>query len=175
MSAAPEVLFSAAEISARIDELAAEIESALGRDIVAVPVLTGAFIFAADLIRALWRAGVAVDVLPIRVKSYGASTSAEQPPEIVMPLDKRLDGRTVLAIDGVCDAGHTLETVLRHLQESGAARTASVVLVDKAIRRAAPVTPDFIGFACDDQFVVGYGMDAAGRLRHLPYVGVVKG
>lgn len=173
--AAPEVLFSAAEIAARVDELAAEIEAALGSEIVAVPVLTGALVFTADLVRALWRAGVSVDLMPLRIRSYGLSTSAETAPVLAMALDKRIDGRKALLIDGVCDSGHTLNAALEHLKESGAARAASVVLIDKPVRRTVAVAPDFVGFHCDDQFVVGYGMDLAGKLRHLPYVGVLKG
>lgn len=174
-STAPDVLFSAAEIAARVDELAADIAAALGTDIVAVPILTGAFVFAADLTRALWRSGVAVEFRPLRIRSYGNSMTVEQPPEIVMPIDGRIDGKTALVIDGVCDAGHTLAVAMDHLKAHGAARIASVVMVDKPVHRTTGIAPDFTGFACGDEFVVGYGMDAAGSLRHLPYVGVVRG
>ena len=98
---APEVLFSAAEIQDRIDALAETIAADLGEDIVAVPVMTGAMVFAADLIRALWRRGVAVELMALRIRSYGASLSAENAPVIAMPLDKRIDGRTALLIDGL--------------------------------------------------------------------------
>ena len=170
----PEVLFSAAEIADRVDVLAEAIAADLGHDLVAVPVMTGAMVFAADLIRALWRRQVAVEVMALRIRSYGVSRSAEGAPVIAMPLDKRIDGRTALLIDGVCDVGHTLETALGHLRDNGAARAASVVLVDKPARRGVPARPDFVGFICEDVFVAGYGMDAGGALRHLPYVGVIR-
>ncbi len=171
---APDVLFSAAEIEARVDALAETIAAELGSDLVAVPVLTGAMVFAADLMRALWRRGVAVDVMPLRIRSYGASLNAETAPVIAMPLDKRIDGRTALLIDGVCDVGHTLNVAVAHLTEMGAGRVASAVLVDKPVRRGTPARPDYVGFTADDLFVVGYGMDARGALRHLPYVGVIR-
>ena len=171
---APEVLFSAAEIQDRIDALAETIAADLGEDIVAVPVMTGAMVFAADLIRALWRRGVAVELMALRIRSYGASLSAENAPVIAMPLDKRIDGRTALLIDGVCDVGHTLATALAHLKDNGAARIASVAMVDKPVRRGVAVKPDYAGFTADDAFVVGYGMDAGGALRHLPYIGVIR-
>jgi len=174
VSSAPEVLFSAAEIADRIESLAETIAGDLGNDIIAVPVMTGAMVFAADLIRALWRRGVAIEVMPIRVRSYGASRSAESAPVLTMPLDKPIEGRTALLIDGVCDVGHTLEVALAHLKDFGAARTASVVLVDKPARRGVPARPDYAGFTCEDVFVAGYGMDAGGALRHLPYVGVMR-
>ncbi|MFT3810855.1 MAG: phosphoribosyltransferase family protein [Micropepsaceae bacterium] len=171
---APEVLYSAAEIEARVDALAEIIAADLGDDLIAVPVMTGAMVFAADLIRALWRRGVAVEVMALRVRSYGASLTAESAPVIAMPLDKRIDGRTALLIDGVCDVGHTLVTAVSHLSEMGAGRIASAVLVDKPTRRGTAARPDYVGFTAGDLFVVGYGMDARGGLRHLPYVGVIR-
>jgi len=172
--APPEVLFSAAEIAARVDAMAEDIAAGLGRDLIAVPVMTGAVVFAADLMRALWHHGVAIEVMPIRLRSYGVSYHAETDPQLALGLDKRIDGMTALLIDGVCDAGHTLERAVAHLKEHGAARVASAVLIDKPLRREVPLKPDYVGFTADDVFVAGYGMDAAGRLRHLPYVGVVK-
>lgn len=171
---APDILFSAAEISDRIDALADAIAADLGTDIVAVPVMTGAMVFAADLIRALWHRGVAVEVMALRLRSYGVSRSAENAPVLAMGLDKRIDGRTALLIDGVCDVGHTLEAALAHLNEQGAARIGSVVMIDKPTRRGVAVTPDYIGFTAEDVFVAGYGMDAGGALRHLPYIGVIR-
>lgn len=170
----PDVLFSAAEIATRVEAMAEEIAAGAGKDLVAVPILTGAVVFAADLMRALWHHGVAIEVMPIRLRSYGVSYHAETDPQLALGLDKRIDDRTALLIDGVCDAGHTLELATAHLKEQGAGRILSAVLVDKPLRRAVPLKPDFIGFSADDVFVAGYGMDAAGRLRHLPYVGIVK-
>ncbi len=171
---APDVLFSAAEINDRIDALAEAIVADMGSDLVAVPVMTGAMVFAADLIRALWRRGAAVEVMAIRLRSYGAARSAQSAPQLTMPLDKRIDGRTALLVDGVCDVGHTLEAAQAHLKDMGAARIASAVLVDKPVKRGVPARPDYVGFTADDLFVVGYGMDAGGALRHLPYVGVIR-
>lgn len=171
---APDVLFSAAEIADRIDALAEAVVADLGADLVAVPVMTGAMVFAADLIRALWRRGAAVEVMAIRLRSYGAAQRAQTAPQLTMPLDKRVDGRAALLIDGVCDVGHTLEAALAHLKAMGAARIASAVLVDKPARRGVAARPDHIGFTAEDLFVVGYGMDAGGALRHLPYVGVIR-
>jgi hypoxanthine phosphoribosyltransferase len=172
--APPDVLFSAAEIAARVEVMAEEIAAGVGKDLIAVPILTGAVVFAADLMRALWHHGVAIEVMPIRLRSYGVSYHAETDPALALGLDKRIDGMTALLIDGVCDAGHTLELAIAHLKEHGAARIASAVLIDKPLRREVALKPDYIGFTAEDVFVAGYGMDAAGRLRHLPYVGVVK-
>lgn len=171
---APDILYSAAEIAARVDELAEVIAAELGPQLTAVPILTGAMVFAADLVRALWHRGVAVEILPLRLKSYGVSQTAETAPVMTLGFDKRLDGETVLLVDGVCDVGRTLAAAVAHAREQGAARVASVVIIDKPMKRGAAVAPDYVGFSIDDHFVVGYGMDAAGRLRHLPYIGVVR-
>ena len=172
--AAPEVLFSAVEIADRVEAMADAIVADLGETMIAVPILTGAFVFAADLVRALWHRGADLSVMPIRLRSYGASLSAESRPVLAMPLDTRIDGRAVLLIDGVCDVGHTLEAAIAHVRDRGAARVATAVMIDKPVRRAAAVTPDHAGFRIEDLFVVGYGMDAGGTLRHLPYIGVVR-
>lgn len=170
----PDVLFSASEIAARIDVMADEIAAALGPQIVAVPILTGAMVFASDLTRALWHRGVSIEIMPIRLRSYGVSYTALGAPQLAMALDKRIDDMTVLLIDGVCDAGHTLEQAMAHLREQGAARIASAVIVDKPEKRMVDLRPDFIGFSAPDVFLVGYGMDDGGLMRHLPYVGVAK-
>lgn len=171
---APDLLYSAGEIAARIDELAEIVAGDLGPEIVAAPILTGAMVFAADFIRALWHRGVAIEVAPLRLRSYGVNRTAEAPPVLAMGFDKRLDGQTVLLIDGVCDVGRTMEAAIAHATAQGAARVASVVMIDKPVKRGAAVAPDYVGFAVDDHFVVGYGMDAGGKLRHLPYIGVVR-
>ncbi len=175
MSAAPpDVLYSAAEIADRIDAMADAIAADLGPDIVAVPILTGALVFAADLARALWHRGVTLDLTPIRLRSYGIDRAAAAAPVLAMGLDNRIDGRTALLIDGVCDVGHTLLAARAHLLDQGAARVAAAVIVDKPGRRAVPAKPDYVGFTSEDVFVTGYGMDAGGALRHLPYIGLVK-
>jgi hypoxanthine phosphoribosyltransferase len=166
--AAPRTLYSAATIAQRTAELAQAIVARAGPDIFAVPILNGALVFAADLVRALARAGADVEVQAIRMQSYGKATSAEGPPDMRLALDRRIDGRTALIIDGVCDTGASLKLARDHLTEQGAARVFSAVIVDKRYRRASAVAPDFIGFDGGRHFVAGYGMDAAGRYRHLP-------
>ena len=63
---------------------------------------------------------------------------------------------------------------MAHLADFGAAKAASAVLVDKPMRRGVAARPDYVGFTAEDVFVTGYGMDAGGKLRHLPYVGVIR-
>ncbi len=173
-AAAPAVLHDEAAIARRVEAMANEARERLGPDMLLVPILTGAMVFAADLARALWRAGASVDVRAVRIGSYGASREAEHPPILKLPLDGRADGRAALVVDGVCDTGGSLELAVAHLKERGAGPILTAVLIDKPARRTAAIEPDLVGFeAPGDAFVVGYGMDAGGGLRHLPFVGVL--
>ena len=122
-SGAPDILYSAAEIATRVDELAEIIAAEAGPEIVAAPILTGAMVFAADLIRALWHRGVAIEVAPLRLRSYGVNRTAEAPPVLAMGFDKRLDGQTVLLIEAMKTFNQIKApragTVTRILIESG--------------------------------------------------------
>ncbi len=171
---APDVLISADRIVSRIEELSDDIVLRCGARLTVVPILTGAYVFAADLTRALWHRRVDLSVSPIRLQSYGAARAAEDAPVLTMGLGRRVEGETILLVDGVCDVGHTLQAAQAHALESGAARVMSVVMIDKPTRRSGGIAPDFVGFTVEDVFVAGYGMDAGGALRHLPYIGVVR-
>ncbi len=191
----PEVLVSAGQIAARLDDLAEEIAAhpALvgqrseprpgagrggngreGDGPLALCALRGAFIFAADILRALSHHGVDPEVSFLRIASYGDATSPQHEPRLIQDLDCDVSGRTVLIIDDILDTGETLTFLHRLLKERGAAQIVSVVLLDKAARRRMPVEADFVGFQCPNVFVVGYGMDAGERYRNLPYVGVLE-
>lgn len=169
-----EPLFDEATIARRVDELAAEIAAAQAGDLVAVGILKGAFLFHADLVRALGRRGLHPAVDFLRAASYGAghessgSVRVDDAPENVR-------GRPVLLVDTILDTGHTLAAAKRAVEIAGAASVRTCVLVDKPGRRAAAVAPDFVGFAAGDDFLVGYGTDEAERYRTLPFIGVPRG
>ncbi len=175
----PEVLFSSAEIAARISGLADEIVidpviADATKPPLAVCALRGAFVFTADLMRALSALGLDLEVTFLQVASYGAGTSPQGPVTLLQDTDCSAAGRPVLLIDDILDTGHTLAFLKTHLRAQGAAGIVSTVLLDKAGRREAAVKADHVGFECPNVFVVGYGMDAGGRYRGLPYVGVLS-
>ncbi len=180
---APDVLFSVGQIAARVDALAEEIadhptfhEGARGHGaVLAICALRGAFVFAADLLRALSGRGIDPEIAFMQVSSYGPGTRPTSPVRLVQDLQVGVDGRPVLLIDDILDTGHTLDFLASHLRQRGASALTSVVLLDKADRREVAARADFVGFACPDVFVVGYGMDADGRYRGLPYIGVLPG
>ena len=167
---APPALFTAEQIAARIEALATEIAGAPQKPDIAMPILVGGFVFAADLMRALSNAGVELDVEMIWLRSYGDKRSAGAISMIAGP-SEQIAGRHVLIIDGVLDAGRTIAKARSLIEAAGAASVRVAVLLDKQ-RGDAVAEADHVGFVISDQFVIGYGMDDAGRHRGLPYIGV---
>lgn len=166
-----EVLYSAADIQARILSMADEIAAAGLTQPLVVPILTGSFIFAADLIRALHGARIAPEIDFLSLASYGTGTSPSGAIEVLRDLEADPEGRDCLLVDDILDTGRTLAFAKDLLSARGARRVACCVLLDKRARRAVAVEAEFRGFDCGDAFVVGYGMDLAHRFRELPFVG----
>jgi hypoxanthine phosphoribosyltransferase len=173
ISAAPEVevLYSAEAIAARLEELAKDITVRdLERPLI-VAVLKGSFVFAADLIRALYRSGLKPEVDFLTLSSYRKSRTSSGKVEILRDLDLDVEGRNVILIDDVLDSGRTLVFAKDLLAARGASQILTCVLIDKKVPRAVDVVADFSAFEGTDEFVVGYGMDVAHRYRELPFVG----
>lgn len=166
-----DVIYSADEIARRLDELAAEIAARQIPGLLAVPVLKGSFVFAADLIRALHRSGMAPEVDFLTLSSYKKSKVSTGQVAILRDLDLDVDGRSVLIIDDVLDSGRTLAFAKDLISARGAKQVLTCVLLEKKVARAVNIAADFRAFECPDTFVVGYGMDVAHRYRELPFVG----
>jgi hypoxanthine phosphoribosyltransferase len=168
----PDMLFSAEEIDARVRAMARQIASARLVPDICMPVLVGGFVFAADLLRALCWEGVALDVEMIWLRSYGDKRVAGAISMIAGP-SEQIAGRHVLVIDGVLDAGRTIAKAISLIQAAGAASVQVAVMLDKQ-RPDAVARADYVGFPVGNEFVIGYGMDDAGRHRGLPYIGKVN-
>lgn len=166
----PPVLFTADEIGERIKTVAAEIAEAPQKPEIAMPILVGGFVFAADLVRALSARGLGLEIEMLWLRSYGDKRVAGAISMIAGP-SEQIAGRHVLIIDGVLDAGRTIAKARALIEAAGAASVRVAVLLDKQ-RPDAVAKADHVGFAIGDQFVIGYGMDDAGRHRGLPYIGV---
>jgi hypoxanthine phosphoribosyltransferase len=166
-----EIIFSATAIAERIEGLAANIAGAGLDDLLAVAVLKGSFVFAADLIRALHRVGLSPEVDFISLSSYRAGTRSLGRIEILRDIETDVRDRNVLLIDDILESGRTLAFAKDLIMARGAARVLSCVLLDKPVARAANITADMRAFECPNVFVVGYGMDLAHRFRELPFVG----
>jgi hypoxanthine phosphoribosyltransferase len=168
---APEILFSAEQIQERVRVMARLIAASPLVPDVAMPVLVGGFVFAADLLRALAWEGVAMDVEMIWLRSYGDKRVASAISMIAGP-SEQIAGRHVLVIDGVLDAGRTIAKAVSLIEAAGAASVQVAVILDKQ-RGDAVAKADYVGFTVGNDFVIGYGMDDAGRHRGLPYIGKV--
>jgi hypoxanthine phosphoribosyltransferase len=174
-SAKIEPLFSAGEIATRVDALAWEIEAANLRELIVVAILKGSFIFAADLIRALYARGVKPEIDFLFLASYGAGTASSGEVEVLHDVGSPLAGRDVVIVDDILDSGRTLAFAKAWLTARGPRSVKTCVLIDKEVPRAAEIVPDFVGFHCPPVYVVGYGTDLANRYRELPYIGKVSG
>ena len=167
----PAILFSAEQIQERVGVMARTIAAAPLRPDIAMPVLVGGFVFAADLLRALAWEGVLLDVEMIWLRSYGDKRVASAISMVAGP-SEQIAGRHVLVIDGVLDAGRTIAKAVSLIEAAGAASVQVAVMLDKQ-KRDAVAKADYVGFTVGDDFVIGYGMDDAGKYRGLPYIGKV--
>ncbi|MFE1603183.1 hypoxanthine phosphoribosyltransferase [Methylobacterium sp. ID0610] len=168
------VLFEEAAIAQRNEEMARAIAAEPLRDLLVVAVLKGSFMFAADLIRALHRAGLAPQVEFIHLSSYRAATVSSGQVAILRDVESEVRGRDVLLIDDILESGRTLVYAKDLLMARGARRVLTTVLLEKPGKRAVSIDADYVGFVCPDVFVVGYGMDVAHAFRQLPFVGLVE-
>ncbi len=168
------VLYDEAAIAARNAEMAAEIAASAGENLLVVAVLKGSFMFVADLIRAMHRAGMAPQVEFVHLSSYRAATISSGQVEILRDVQSDVRGRHVLLVDDILESGRTLAFAKDLLAARGAAKVSSAVLLEKPGKRAVNIKADYVGFECPDYFVVGYGMDVAHSYRQLPYVGVIE-
>jgi hypoxanthine phosphoribosyltransferase len=167
-----EVLFSAERIAARIAELGAAItRDYAGTPLRLVGVLKGSFMFLADLARAI--------DLPLEVDFIGTSSyegvRSSGVVRITSDLSRPIEGEHVLLVEDIVDTGLTLKYLLDNLSTRGPASIRICALLHKPSRGRVDVPIDYKGFEIPDAFVVGYGLDLDGRLRNLPYIGVVKG
>lgn len=166
-----ESIFTADEIAGRLIGLAGEIAAKKPANLLVVPILKGSFVFAADLLRALNKAGVAPEVDFLTLSSYKKSRTSSGQVTILRDLDLDVEGRHVILVDDVLDSGRTLAFAKDLISARGARVIETCVLLDKDVARAVNIKADYHAFSCPNVFVVGYGMDVAHRYRELPYVG----
>jgi hypoxanthine phosphoribosyltransferase len=167
------ILFDEAAIAERNEEIAREVAAVAPKNMLVVAVLKGSFMFAADLIRALHRAGLAPQVEFLHLSSYRTGNVSSGQVAILRDVESEVRGRDVLLVDDILESGRTLAFAKDLLAARGAQRVLAAVLLEKRVTRAVEVQADFVGFTCPDVFVVGYGMDIGHSYRQLPYVGVV--
>ncbi|MBK6589730.1 MAG: hypoxanthine phosphoribosyltransferase [Acidobacteria bacterium] len=168
-----EVMYSAGDIQVRIAELGAQItKDYAGKDLVLVGILKGSCIFLADLMRAV-DLDLKIDFMA--VSSYKDGTQSSGDVEILKDLTNPIRDKHVLIVEDIVDTGLTLTRLIEILGSRGAASIKIASFLDKPEPRInKELVIDYKGFVIPNKFVVGYGLDAAGRYRNLPFIGVVK-
>jgi len=166
-------LIPAEDIDAKLAELGRVIdEDYAGRDLLLVGVLKGAFMVMADLTRHIT---IPLELDFMAVSSYGSATQSSGVVRILKDLDAEIAGRNVLIVEDIIDSGLTLSYLLKSLQVRRPASLDVLALLVKDGIQRTPIDIRYTGFRIGPDFVVGYGLDYAGRYRNLPFVGVFDG
>ena len=166
------ILYTEEQLKACVAELGKKLSADYaGKKPLLVGTLKGAFVFLADLVRAM-DIDCAVDF--IAASSYGNGTETTGNVKIQKDLATDIAGRDVIIVEDIIDSGVTLFHLKNLLSGRSPASLKIVTLLDKPSRRKSPITPDYCGFEVPDVFIVGYGLDYAEVYRNLPYIGILK-
>lgn len=169
------ILIHEEEIRRRIVELGREISADYkDEDLVLIVILNGAMIFYADLIREITLSSQSIWVDSVAVSSYGMGTETSGTVKIKKDIDIDINGRNVLLLEDIIDTGLTLRHIIEHLKKRKPASLRNCVLLNKVERREVEVNLDYLGFGISNEFVVGYGLDCAGRYRNLCHIVALK-
>jgi hypoxanthine phosphoribosyltransferase len=167
-----EILYSRDVIQKRVQEVARQISSDYnGRELIVIGILKGAFIFMADLIRAL---SIPCRIDFVRIASYGAGQESSGKVVMTKDIETSINGRDILIVEDIVDTGLTLTYLVNWLKERNPNSLKVCAFLDKRKRRKVPFEADYVGFTMDDGFVVGYGLDFNEQARFLPEVYIIK-
>lgn len=161
-------LFDEATIAKRVDEMAGELAAHVDDGWTLVALLQGAMPFAVDLMRALARRGINPTLDSLWLESYRDARESSGRVVVRADISRTVEGRRILILDDVFDSGRTLAFARAHLAAKGAIETRVCAAVRKPSALGLPI--EHVGFDAPDDFLVGYGMDDAGRYRGLPFI-----
>ena len=165
MTEVARVLFGREEIRRRVGELGRTITGDyVGREPILISVLKGGTVFLADLIREIQ---LPLEVHLMAISPYGGAVESMGRVRILLDIDRDLTGRDVLLVEDIVDTGLTISSLLSILRSRNPASLEVCTLLDRSVRRIAPLRPAYVGFDCPDSFVVGYGLDHQERYRNL--------
>lgn len=168
------VMFSADELQTRIAALAQTIsaEYPAGTELCVVGILKGSVPFLADLIR---HVELPLHLEFMGISSYGDDTKSSGVVQITSDLTKSIEGKDVLIVEDIVDTGLTIQYLKDNLSSRRPNSLKICTLLDKPSGRKCEVDVDFTGFEIPDAFVIGYGLDFAGKFRNLPFIGTYHG
>ena len=166
------VLISEQEIKAAVAKAGKMIDGIYdGKPIVLVSILKGAFVFMADICRAVT---VPCEIGFMCAKSYYEGTSSSGVVKITMDLDRNIEDCHVVIVEDIIDTGRTLNDIVNLLKARKPASLRVVTLLDKPSRRIVDFKADYSLFTIPDHFVIGYGLDCGEYYRSLPYIATYK-
>ncbi len=166
------ILFSKEVLKKRVSELGTQITKDLeGEDVIVVGVLKGCMMFLADLIREI---DLKVDLDFMICSSYEDGTSSSGNVKIIKDINVDVKDKVVLIVEDIIDSGRTMANLKEIFKVRQCKAFKICTLLNKKERRAVDVEADYVGFDVPNEFVVGYGLDYAGRYRNLPEVGILK-
>jgi len=165
-------LFDEAAIAARVDALAGELAELIDNEWRVIALLQGAMPFAVDLMRAFARRRVNPVLDCLWLESYRDARESSGKVVVRADISRPVEGRGALILDDVFDSGRTIAFARAHLLAQGARETRACALVRKPAARNEPI--EHVGFDAPEAFLIGYGMDDAGRYRGLPFIGVLS-
>jgi hypoxanthine phosphoribosyltransferase len=167
-----QVLFDRDEIAACVKRMGEQISADYaGEKVLLITVLKGAFIFMADLVRAI-EGTVEIDFMA--VSSYGAEAKSSGIVRIIKDLEASVEGRHIIIVEDILDSGLTLKYLSKNLKSRHPLSVEVATLLLKEGKQETDIACRYVGFSCPDEFVVGYGLDYAERYRNLPYIGILS-
>ncbi len=169
-----EILIDEPTLQTRVAELGDQITAdyADRQQIILICILKGGVMFLTDLMRHI---DVPHEIDFLAVSSYGrGGREATGNVRIDMDLKSNVTGKNLLIVEDIIDSGFTLRFVMDMLQSRQPESIRLCTLLDKPSRRVIPITVDYTGFAIEDKFVFGYGLDLDEKFRNLPFIGVVR-
>ncbi len=168
----PEALITEDEIALRIHALGNAITQDFeNEDLVVICVLKGAFMFCSDLIKKINRP---LSLEFISLSSYGDATHSSGSVRLEMDITADIEGKNVLIVEDIVDSGLTIKTLMELLALRNPKSVKLASLLFKPSKLKHKVSIDYLGFEIEDKFVIGYGLDYAGRYRELPYIGILN-
>lgn len=165
------VLINKAKLEKRIEEMGKQIQKDYqGKEIVFVGILKGSVIFMAELAKNI-KSSVVLDFMD--VSSYEGTESTRNV-TIHKDIRNSIEGKDVILVEDIIDTGRTLTYVLEYLKQKNPNSIKIATMLSKPSRRVMELNVDYIGFAIEDKFVVGYGLDYNEKYRNLPYIGYIE-
>jgi hypoxanthine phosphoribosyltransferase len=168
-----DVLYSADEVQRRVRELGAQITRDYDtKNLCVIGILKGSFIFFADLLRQI---DLPATCEFIGISSYGDASKSSGVVRITSDVTQSIEGKDVLIVEDIIDTGLTMQYLLENFRTRHPKSVSICALLEKPENAKVKVPIDYVGFTIPNAFVVGYGLDYAGRYRNLPFIGVYRG